>query len=48
MTTYYRTSRGRITINSPYRNVDFFAMTSHVNLDEYLTEPCRVAAPAGI
>jgi 4-hydroxyacetophenone monooxygenase len=39
MTTYYRNSRGRITINSPYRNVDFFEMTREVNLDEYVTEP---------
>jgi 4-hydroxyacetophenone monooxygenase len=41
MTTYYRNSRGRITINSPYRNVDFFEMTKQVNLDEYVTEPQR-------
>jgi 4-hydroxyacetophenone monooxygenase len=41
MTTYYRNSRGRITINSPYRNVDFFEMTKQVNLDEYVTEPLR-------
>lgn len=39
MTTYYRNSRGRITINSPYRNVDFFEMTREVNLDDYVTEP---------
>ena len=44
MTTYYRNSRGRITINSPYRNVDFFEMTREVNLDEYVTEPTRQAA----
>jgi 4-hydroxyacetophenone monooxygenase len=41
MTTYYRNSRGRITINSPYRNVDFFEMTRTVDLDEYVTEPLR-------
>jgi 4-hydroxyacetophenone monooxygenase len=41
MTTYYRNARGRITINSPYRNVDFFEMTRKVNLDEYVTEPLR-------
>lgn len=46
MTTYYRNSRGRITINSPYRNVDFFEMTREVNLDEYVTEPTRQAALA--
>ncbi len=42
MKTYYRNSKGRIVVNSPYRNVDFFAMTRRVNLDDYLTEP-RVA-----
>jgi 4-hydroxyacetophenone monooxygenase len=41
MSTYYRNDRGRITINSPYRNVDFFDMTRQVNLDEYITEPQR-------
>ncbi len=46
MTTYYRNSRGRITINSPYRNVDFFEMTREVNFDDYVTEPTRQAAPA--
>lgn len=39
MTTYYRNARGRITINSPYRNVDFYAMTKEVDLDEYVAEP---------
>ena len=41
MTTYYRNARGRITINSPYRNVDFYAMTKEVDLDEYVAEPQR-------
>jgi 4-hydroxyacetophenone monooxygenase len=39
MSTYYRNDRGRIVINSPYRNVDFFEMTRKVKLDEYVTEP---------
>jgi 4-hydroxyacetophenone monooxygenase len=39
MSTYYRNDRGRIVINSPYRNVDFFEMTREVKLDEYITEP---------
>jgi 4-hydroxyacetophenone monooxygenase len=39
MSTYYRNERGRIVINSPYRNVDFFEMTRKVRLDEYVTEP---------
>jgi len=41
MTTYYRNDRGRITINSPYRNVDFYDMTKAVDLDEYVIEPLR-------
>ncbi|MDH3683790.1 MAG: NAD(P)/FAD-dependent oxidoreductase [Acidimicrobiia bacterium] len=41
MSTYYRNDRGRIVVNSPYRNVDFFDMTSEADLDEYLTEPRR-------
>ncbi|MGB5096952.1 MAG: NAD(P)/FAD-dependent oxidoreductase [Porticoccaceae bacterium] len=44
MTTYYRNSKGRIVVNSPYRNVDFFAMTRHVNLDDYRAEPRKAAA----
>ncbi|MGI9611525.1 MAG: monooxygenase, partial [Acidimicrobiales bacterium] len=39
MSTYYRNERGRIVVNSPYRNVDFFEMTSEANLDDYVTEP---------
>jgi 4-hydroxyacetophenone monooxygenase len=41
MSTYYRNNRGRIVINSPYRNVDFFDMTREVDLDEYVVEPLR-------
>lgn len=39
MTTYYRNERGRIVINSPYRNVDFYDMTKAADLDEYVVEP---------
>ena len=39
MTTYYRNQRGRIVVNSPYRNVDFYEMTRHADLAEYRTEP---------
>lgn len=42
MSTYYRNPRGRIVINSPYRNVDFYAMTKSANLEEYMTEPMSV------
>ena len=41
MSTYYRNSRGRVTVNSPHRNVDYYAMTRNVDLDEYRTEPRR-------
>jgi 4-hydroxyacetophenone monooxygenase len=44
MTTYYRNSKGRIVVNSPYRNVDFFEMTKTVNLDDYVAEPRNVAS----
>ncbi len=41
MSTYYRNERGRIVVNSPYRNVDYFAMTRSADLDHYVTEPAR-------
>ncbi len=44
MTTYYRNSKGRIVVNSPYRNVDFFEMTRQVNLDDYVAEPRKAAS----
>jgi 4-hydroxyacetophenone monooxygenase len=39
METYYRNSRGRVTVNYPYRNVDLFHATRHANLADYTTEP---------
>jgi len=47
MSTYYRNGRGRITINSPYRNVDFYEMTKRVDLDDYTTEPSGQHALVG-
>jgi 4-hydroxyacetophenone monooxygenase len=38
MTTYYRNSRGRIVVNSPYRNVDFHRMTREASLADYHVE----------
>ncbi|MGB1879088.1 MAG: NAD(P)-binding domain-containing protein [Gammaproteobacteria bacterium] len=38
MTTYYRNDRGRIVVNSPFRNVDYFEWTRQVNLEDYETE----------
>lgn len=43
MQTYYRNSRGRVTVNFPYRNVDLFAMTREADLDTWETEPRRSA-----
>ncbi|MCH9675702.1 MAG: NAD(P)/FAD-dependent oxidoreductase [Gammaproteobacteria bacterium] len=39
MTSYYRNARGRIVVNSPFRNVDFYDMTREANLDQYVLEP---------
>ena len=41
MTTYYRNARGRIVVNSPFRNVDNYAMTRSADLDEFVVEPRR-------
>ncbi len=41
MQTYYRNSQGRVVANTPYRNVDVWAMTRHADLDDYLTEPAH-------
>ena len=47
MNTYYRNERGRIVVNSPYRNVDYFAWTRHADLDEYVTEPANTDQKVG-
>jgi 4-hydroxyacetophenone monooxygenase len=54
MTTYYRNSRGRVVVNSPYRMVDYWRMTHDADLGDYNVEPavwpCRselVADEAG-
>lgn len=41
MTSYYRNDRGRIVVNSPWRNVDYYEMTREADLDEYIVEPTR-------
>lgn len=38
MTTYYRNARGRIVVNSPWRNVDFYDMTHRAQLDDFQLE----------
>ena len=37
METYYRNDKGRVVINTPYRNVDVFHMTRSADLDEFVT-----------
>jgi len=41
MTTYYRNDRGRIVVNGPFLNVDFYEMTRQAKLDEFVLEPRR-------
>ena len=41
MTTYYRNSRGRIVVNSPYRNAAFFEMSKAAKLEDFMVEPRR-------
>ena len=41
MDTYYRNSRGRVVVNTPWRVVDYWQMTREAELDEYVTEPAR-------
>lgn len=39
METYYRNARGRIVVNSPYRNATFYEMTRAANLSDFSVEP---------
>ncbi|RZT86664.1 4-hydroxyacetophenone monooxygenase [Pseudonocardia sediminis] len=39
MTTYYRNPAGRVVANSPYRVVDYWAMTHDADLADFRTEP---------
>jgi 4-hydroxyacetophenone monooxygenase len=39
METYYRNARGRIVVNSPYRNTTFYDMTQAANLADFNVEP---------
>ena len=44
METYYRNARGRVVVNSPFRNDAFYAMTRTANLDDDFTvEPSRTS-----
>jgi 4-hydroxyacetophenone monooxygenase len=44
MTTYYRNSRGRVVVNMPFRNLEYWRMTRHADLVEFHTEPLRTDA----
>ena len=46
MSTYYRNSRGRVVVNTPFRIVDFWHMTRTADLDDYVVEPAAEMAPA--
>lgn len=55
MDTYYRNSRGRVVVNNPFRVIDFWNMTRHAALREYLLEPAvdspgpsRTTTPASV
>ena len=40
MSTYYRNSRGRVVVNSPFRNLDFWNMTRHADIESvFVCEP---------
>lgn len=38
MRTYYRNSRGRIVVNSPFRNLDFWRMTRYADLNDFVID----------
>ena len=37
--TYYRNERGRVVVNSPYRNATFYDMTRAADLGDFIVEP---------
>lgn len=41
VSTYFRNSRGRVTINSGIRKVDFWRMTRHAEFNDYVLESAR-------
>jgi len=38
METYYRNARGRVVVNSPYRNATFYDMTREADLGDFIVE----------
>jgi len=47
MSTYYRNSRGRVVVNSPWRNVDFWHFARDPNLDDFIVERRQPVPVAG-
>lgn len=43
---YYKNAAGRVVMNSPYRNVDFWHALKSAGLDDYTVEPRRRRSPA--
>lgn len=41
VSNYFRNSKGRVTINSGMRKLDYWKMTREAELDDYLVEPSR-------
>jgi 4-hydroxyacetophenone monooxygenase len=37
--TYYRNQRGRVVVNSPFKNTTFFEMTRAADLGDFILEP---------
>lgn len=44
METYYRNSRGRVVYTNPWRIVDYWHMTRHAELNDYVLEPTKEEA----
>jgi len=46
METYYRNSRGRVVVNTPWRIVDYWRMTRSADLEDYIAAPALQGASA--
>lgn len=44
MSTYYRNSKGRVVVVNPWRVIDYYKMTRHADLSEFIITP-RASAP---
>lgn len=48
LTTYYRNSRGRVVVNTPWRVIDNWSTLREPSVDEYVTEPAVETATQGV